>query len=297
MPQYTSALLSIKHGFKDFKTVTKMGLSLSVVFSCIAGYLLAAENIDFTVLFLLISGGYCMVGASNIFNQIIERDFDALMLRTKSRPIPMGRISVKTAFILAVFLSIIGLSFLYNINQKTAMLAAISIFIYTSVYTPLKQISSFSVLAGAIPGAIPFMLGWIACTGQFSLEAGILFMIQFFWQFPHFWAIAWFSESDYQKAGFRMLPTGKKGKGTALQIITYVIWTILVCLAPLSPYTGNLNLSTRAGILIFLFGIVFLIYGFRLFKNQTDSDSKNLMIMSIFFLTFTQIVYVTDKFL
>ena len=288
MPQYTSALLSIKHGFKDFKTVTKMGLSLSVVFSCIAGYLLAVENIDFTVLFLLISGGYCMVGASNIFNQIIERDFDALMVRTKSRPIPMGRISVKTAFMLAVFLSIIGLSFLYNINQKTAMLAAISIFIYTSVYTPLKQVSSFSVLAGAIPGAIPFMLGWIACTGQFSLEAGILFMIQFFWQFPHFWAIAWFSESDYQKAGFRMLPTGKKGKGTALQIIAYVIWTILVCLAPLSPYTGDLNLSIRAGILIFLFG---------LFKNQTDSDARNLMIMSIFFLTFTQIVFVTDKLL
>ena len=297
MPQYTSALLSIKYKFKDFKTVTKMGLSLSVVFSCIAGYLLAAENIDFTVLFLLISGGYCMVGASNIFNQIIERDFDALMLRTKSRPIPMGRISVKTAFILAVFLSIIGLSFLYNINQKSAMLAAISIFIYTSVYTPLKQVSSFSVLAGAIPGAIPFMLGWIACTGEFSLEAGILFMIQFFWQFPHFWAIAWFSESDYQKAGFMMLPTWKKGKGTALQIIAYVIWTILVCLAPLSPYTGNLNLSVRAGILIFLFGIVFLIYGFRLFKNQTDSDARNLMFMSIFFLTFTQIIYVTDKLL
>ena len=297
MPQYTSALLSIKYKFKDFKTVTKMGLSLSVVFSCIAGYLLAAENIDFTILFLLISGGYCMVGASNIFNQIIERDFDALMLRTKSRPIPMGRISVKTAFILAVFLSIIGLSFLYNINQKTAMLAAISIFIYTSVYTPLKQVSSFSVLAGAIPGAIPFMLGWIACTGEFSLEAGILFMIQFFWQFPHFWAIAWFSDSDYQKAGFRMLPTGNKGKGTALQIIAYVIWTILVCLAPLSPYTGNLNLSVRAGILIFLLGIVFLFYGFRLFKNQTDSDARNLMFMSIFFLTFTQIIYVTDKLL
>tara|TARA_B100001564_G_scaffold277362_1_gene239242 strand:+ start:31323 stop:32216 length:894 start_codon:yes stop_codon:yes gene_type:complete len=297
MPQYTSALLSIKYKFKDFKTVTKMGLSLSVVFSCIAGYLLAAENIDFTILFLLISGGYCMVGASNIFNQIIERDFDALMLRTKSRPIPMGRISVKTAFILAVFLSIIGLSFLYNINQKSAMLAAISIFIYTSVYTPLKQVSSFSVLAGAIPGAIPFMLGWIACTGEFSLEAGILFMIQFFWQFPHFWAIAWFSDSDYQKAGFRMLPTGNKGKGTALQIIAYVIWTILVCLAPLSPYTGNLNLSVRAGILIFLLGIVFLFYGFRLFKNQTDSDARNLMFMSIFFLTFTQIIYVTDKLL
>lgn len=297
MPQYTSALLSIKYKFKDFKTVTKMGLSLSVVFSCIAGYLLAAENIDFTILFLLISGGYCMVGASNIFNQIIERDFDALMLRTKSRPIPMGRISVKTAFIFAVFLSIIGLSFLYNINQKSAMLAAISIFIYTSVYTPLKQVSSFSVLAGAIPGAIPFMLGWIACTGEFSLEAGILFMIQFFWQFPHFWAIAWFSDSDYQKAGFRMLPTGNKGKGTALQIIAYVIWTILVCLAPLSPYTGNLNLSVRAGILIFLLGIVFLFYGFRLFKNQTDSDARNLMFMSIFFLTFTQIIYVTDKLL
>ena len=147
-----------------------MGLSLSVVFSCLAGYLLAADTINYSVLSLLAIGGYCMVGASNVFNQIIERDLDALMDRTKNRPLPMGRISVTNAFILGTLLTIIGLTILYNINPRTAMFAAVSIFIYTSIYTPLKQKTALSVLAGAIPGAIPFMLGWVAFTGRFDLE-------------------------------------------------------------------------------------------------------------------------------
>ncbi len=163
----------------DFKTITKMGLSLSVVFSCLAGYLLAADTINYSVLSLLAVGGYCMVGASNVFNQIIERDLDAIMDRTKNRPLPMGRISVTNAFILGTLLTIIGLTILYNINPRTAMFAAVSIFIYTSIYTPLKQKTALSVLAGAIPGAIPFMLGWVAFTGRFDLEPGILFMMQF----------------------------------------------------------------------------------------------------------------------
>ncbi|MDC1506079.1 protoheme IX farnesyltransferase, partial [Winogradskyella sp.] len=182
----------------DFKEITKMGLSISVVFSAIAGYLLGAETINFTTLTLLAFGGYFMVGASNAYNQIIERDLDALMDRTKNRPIPAGRMSVNMAFFIATSFTVAGLVTLYIINPKTAMYGAISIFLYTSVYTPLKTKTSLAVFVGALPGAIPFMLGWVAARNNFGIEPGTLFAIQFFWQFPHFWAIGWFLHEDYK---------------------------------------------------------------------------------------------------
>ena len=281
----------------DFKTITKMGLSLSVVFSCLAGYLLAADTINYSVLSLLAVGGYCMVGASNVFNQIIERDLDAIMDRSKNRPLPMGRISVTNAFILGTLLTIIGLTILYNINPRTAMFAAVSIFIYTSIYTPLKQKTALSVLAGAIPGAIPFMLGWVAFTGRFDLEPGILFMMQFFWQFPHFWSIAWMLDEDYKRAGFKMLPTGAKDKGTALQIIGYICWTLIISLVPILSFTGSLELSLYAALPILALGMGFLYYGFKLFKSQTNIAAKKLMAVSIVYLMSMQLIYVLDKFI
>lgn len=297
MTQHVVPSVSFANRFKDFKAVTKMGLSLSVVFSSIAGYLLAADEVSFSVLILLALGGYCMVGASNVFNQIIERDLDAVMVRTQNRPIPTGRISVTNAFILGLMLTILGLSVLYSINPRTAMFAAVSIFIYTSIYTPLKQKTPLSVFTGAIPGAIPFMLGWVAYTGKFGLEPGTLFMMQFFWQFPHFWAIAWFLDSDYKKAGFLLLPTGAKDKGTVLQIIVYIAWTVLISLVPAFGFTGSLNLSIVGAVLIGLIGLVFLYYGFKLFKEQTDKSARKLMFVSIGYITSLQLIYVVDKFI
>ena len=297
MTQVVAFVEHFKSRLNDFKAITKMGLSLSVVFSCISGYLLAAEDINISIILLLALGGYCMVGASNVFNQIIERELDGLMQRTKSRPIPMKKISIVNSFIIAVLLTLAGLTILYSINERTAMFAAVSIFIYTSVYTPLKQITPLSVFAGAIPGAIPFMLGWVACTGEFGIEPGVLFMIQFFWQFPHFWSIAWFLDDDYKKAGFKMLPTGKKDKGTALQIIAYITWTILICIAPAIFNTGRLNISNYAAVLIVIIGMFFLYYGFRLFKNQSSKEARKLMLVSILFLTSIQLIYVIDKFI
>ncbi len=297
MTQVVAFIEHFKSRLNDFKAITKMGLSLSVVFSCISGYLLAAENINISIILLLALGGYCMVGASNVFNQIIERELDGLMQRTKSRPIPMKKISIVNSFLIAVLLTLAGLTILYSINERTAMFAAVSIFIYTSVYTPLKQITPLSVFAGAIPGAIPFMLGWVACTGEFGIEPGVLFMIQFFWQFPHFWSIAWFLDDDYKKAGFKMLPTGDKDKGTALQIIAYIIWTILICIAPAIFNTGRLNISNYAAVLIVIIGMIFLYYGFRLFKNQSSKEARKLMLVSILFLTSIQLIYVIDKFI
>lgn len=283
--------------FTDFKEITKMGLSVSVVFSSLAGYLLGAETINAVTLLLLAVGGYFMVGASNAYNQIIERDLDALMDRTKNRPIPAGRMSVNTAFIIATTFTILGLITLYIINPKTAMWGAISIFLYTSVYTPLKTKTALSVFVGAIPGAIPFMLGWVAARNAFGIEPGTLFAIQFFWQFPHFWSIGWFLHEDYKKGGFFMLPTGKPDKGTAVQIIMYSIWTTLVSILPVFGFTGDLKLSIVGAIIVFALGLVMVVYAFRLFKERTTKAAKQLMLSSVFYITMLQMIYVADKFL
>ena len=167
----------------DLKELTKVRLAVSVVFSSIAGYLLGAYTLDIFSILLLAFGGYCMVGASNAYNQVIERDLDSLMKRTRNRPIPAGRMSVALAMTVAIVMTVLGVAALYLLNPKTAIFGAISIFLYTSVYTPLKTITPLSVFVGAIPGAIPFMLGWVAATNESGTEPGTLFMIQFFWKF------------------------------------------------------------------------------------------------------------------
>ncbi len=281
----------------DFKEITKMRLSVSVVFSALSGYFLGAETIVWGTVVLLAFGGYFMVGASNMYNQIIERDLDALMDRTKNRPVPAGRISVNSAFTMAIIFTILGIATLYVINPRTAMYGAISIFLYTSIYTPLKTKTPLSVLAGAIPGAIPFMLGWVAARDAFGVEPGTLFAIQFFWQFPHFWAIGWFLYDDYEKGGFFMLPTGKRDKGTATQIIIYSVWTVLVSIIPVFGLTGDLKLSIVAAVIVFALGLVMIYYALQLFKNRTAQAAKQLMYASVIYITLLQIVYVADKFI
>ncbi|MBQ0769812.1 MAG: heme o synthase [Bizionia sp.] len=294
----TTATPIVKYSLlSDFKEITKMRLALSVVFSSIAGYLLGVDQVSYKVLALLALGGYFMVGASNAFNQIIEKDLDVLMHRTRNRPIPAGRMSVRTAFIIASVFTILGLSILYSINKQTAMFGAISIFLYTCVYTPLKTKTPLSVFVGAIPGAIPFMLGWVAATDTFGIEPGTLFALQFFWQFPHFWAIGWFLYTDYKRGGFFMLPTGKQDKGTAVQTIMYTFWTILISIVPVFGITGELKLSIIAAIIVFALGMFLLFYAIQLFKKMTEKAAKQLMLASVLYITLIQIVYVVDKFI
>jgi protoheme IX farnesyltransferase len=296
----TSNTISIKSIFIDFKAITKAGLAISVVFSSIAGFLLGIANfhsLDWWVLFKLAIGGYCMVGASNAYNQVIEKDLDALMDRTKNRPVPAGRMSPNVALVIASFLTLIGIVLLYTINPKTAMFGAISIFLYTSIYTPLKTMTSLSVFVGAFPGAIPFMLGWVAATGNFGIEAGTLFLIQFFWQFPHFWAIGWFLYEDYEKAGFYMLPTGKKDRGTALQILLYTVWLIIASLLPSLGYTGQLFISPIAAVLVFLLGLWMLFYAVKLYQLRSAKAARTLMLVSVSYITLLQFIYIFDKFL
>ena len=281
----------------NFKELTKVRLAISVVFSAISGYLLAVDSINIYHLLILAVGGYCMVGASNAFNQIIEKDLDALMQRTQNRPIPSGKMSVNYAFTIAIILTLIGLALLYYLNPKTAMFGAISIFCYTSLYTPLKTKTPLAVFVGAIPGAIPFMLGWVAATGDFGIEPGTLFMIQFFWQFPHFWAIGWFLYDDYKKGGFYMLPTGKKDSATANQIVLYTVWTIACSLIPVFGKTGSLQISPYSGVLVLILGLYMLKSAFDLRKIRTAEAAKKLMLVSVSYISALQIIYVADKFI
>ena len=247
-----SDTLNIKQSslFSQTLILIKHRLSFSVVFSSVCSYLIAFDVFSLTTFLLLIIGGFFVVGSSNGFNQIIERRRDALMTRTSSRPLPSGVMTVNQALIICSFLSLLGLTMLYVINFRTAIFGLISMIIYLALYTPLKPITPLSVFFGAIPGAIPFMLGWVAVTDRFSIETGILFMIQFFWQFPHFWAIGWVSHDDYKNAGFKMLPSGKKDNATAFQIVFYTIWMIIVSTLPYFSFTGKLSIGIYSLILI-----------------------------------------------
>ncbi len=283
--------------WQDFKEITKMRLSISVVFSSVIGYFLGAETIDWLIVGMLAVGGYFMVGASNAFNQVLEKDLDALMDRTKNRPVASGRMTSSKALLIAVLFTIIGLGVLLFINPTTAMFGGISIFMYVLLYTPLKTKTPLSVFVGAFPGAIPFMLGWVAATNDFGIEPGTLFMIQFFWQFPHFWAIGWFLYDDYKKGGFFMLPTGKRDKGTAFQTVIYTVWTILASLVPALGVTGALFLSPIAAIVVGGLGVFMLYWAIQLYRKKDAVTAKKLMLSSVTYITLLQIVFVVDKFL
>ena len=294
-----SDTLNIKQSslFSQTLILIKHRLSFSVVFSSVCSYLIAFDVFSLTTFLLLIIGGFFVVGSSNGFNQIIERRRDALMTRTSSRPLPSGAMTVNQALIICSFLSLLGLTMLYVINFRTAIFGLISMIIYLALYTPLKPITPLSVFFGAIPGAIPFMLGWVAVTNRFSIETGILFMIQFFWQFPHFWAIGWVSHDDYKNAGFKMLPTGKRDNATAFQIVFYTIWMIIVSTLPYFSFTGKLSIGIYSLILILVSGSLMLYQALKLMRYKDKQNAIRLMYASIFYLSFIQIIFVIDKFI
>ena len=293
----TASSLNISQTINDFFQLTKLRLSTSVVFSSLAGYLLASDKLETQVLLGLFFGGFAMVGASNAFNQLIEKNKDSLMIRTQNRPLPSGRMSNIVAATIATVLAVFGILILQYINFKTALFGALSIFLYTCIYTPLKSVTSLSVFVGAFPGAIPFMLGWVAATGSFGIEPGILFMIQFFWQFPHFWAIGWMVDEDYKNAGFKMLPTGRPNKTSAFLIVFYSLWTIIISILPYTKYSGDLNLSTHAAFALLTIGGCFLYFALKLMQQKTKKAARNLMYASIVYISFLQLIYVFDKWI
>ena len=285
---------------KTYIELIKPRLSATVIFSSFAGYLLASTEQDYLLLSKLLIGGLFLVGASNGLNQVYEVNTDALMTRTKNRPLPTKRISITSAFIFSLVLGLIGVFFLFTINLRCAFFGALSCLIYVIGYTPLKTSTPISGFIGAFPGAMPFMLGWVAVSNQFTLETGILFAIQFLWQFPHFWSIAWLRFDDYMKAKIQLLPSGQKDHKSAFQIVFYTFWLLPVSVSPLLLEYFNINstldLSLIGSILIILLGLIFFIKSLKLLKTKSDSDAKKLMIWSLIYLPFLQIIYIMDKF-
>tara|TARA_B110000003_G_scaffold8399_1_gene8690 strand:- start:24334 stop:25188 length:855 start_codon:yes stop_codon:yes gene_type:complete len=280
----------------DVIQLSKVRLTSSVVFSAIAGYFIAGGSYDSLHLFYLIVGGFLVVASSNGFNQLIEVDLDSMMKRTENRPLPTKRMNPKEALLISLLMGLIGVSLLFLINFRSGFLGAFSVFLYVLAYTPLKRISSISVFVGAFPGAFPFMLGWVAVTNSYDIEALILFSIQFIWQFPHFWAIAWVSSEDYQRAGFKMLP-GPKDRSTAFKALIYTIFLIPISILPVFGIAGKLQLSLVAALLAVVAGLWFLTKAVKLFKTLDDADARRLMISSFIYLPILQLIYVIDKLL
>lgn len=283
--------------FWELIRLGKFRLGASVVFSSVAGYLLGFQVFSWEDILLLISGGLLVVAASNAFNQIYEMNQDALMVRTKNRPLPAGTLTTIQANFAALMALLIGLIILYCINIMSAFFGALSVILYAFIYTPLKAKTSLAVFVGAFPGAIPYMLGWVAARNDFDIETGTLFAQQFLWQFPHFWAIAWFSFEDYKRANYNLLPTGAKNRATQLLIVVYTFFMIIVGVLPAFGITGDLKLSIPGAVLVSILGAWVFANALNLLKSGEDSIARKLMFSSIGYLTGMQLIYVIDRFI
>ena len=280
---------------KVYAAFTKMRLSSLVVFSAVITYLFAASVVDWSTVFLLSLGGFMVTGASNGFNQILEKDYDKLMKRTRNRPLPSGQMSLGEAFMLAVILGISGVSILYfTVNPLTGLLAAMALIMYVGLYTPMKRVSSVSVVIGAFPGALPPLLGYVAYTGTFGLIPGVLFALQFAWQLPHFWSIAWKLDDDYKLAGYRLLPaSGEKDQKAAFIIF---LSTLLMIPVGLIPYFIGIS-GIESAVVITLLGLWMLNYAWKLYRSQEDKKAMKLMFSSFAYLPLAQISLLLDKLL
>jgi heme o synthase len=283
--------------WRDYVMLMKLRLSSSVVFSSVTGYLLGASAVRAWEIVVLIIGGILVTGAANAFNQIIEKEEDALMSRTANRPVASGRLSVNEALVVAFALVVVGLTLLYTLNFLTFIFGALSVVLYALVYTPLKGKTAFAVFVGAFPGAIPIMLGWVAATGTFGVEPGTLFAWQFLWQFPHFWAIAWLLHNDYSKAGYVLLPSGKPDRVSAFQTLLYASGLMLLVLLPYLGLAGSFTVSTTATIIVLILGTVLVFRAYVLLRKLNHSAARKLMLYSILYLTLTQIIWVVDHFI
>jgi protoheme IX farnesyltransferase len=284
---------------KSFIKLTKFTLSALVVFSAIITFFTVAESYNWKQVLAICLGGFLVTAAANGFNQIIEKDLDKLMNRTKLRPIPTGNLTVNQAFIICAVFGVIGTIMLWVFtNPLSGIIGFVSIILYALVYTPLKRVTPFSVFVGAIPGALPTLIGAIAATdgfGHVSFFAILLFCIQFFWQFPHFWAIAWVSHDDYQRAGFFMLPSkGGRDKSSRSQILVYTLSLFPIALTPfVFNFTGWMSATV-----VSCMGLVFIIQAYNLYKSGTIEDARKLMFGSFIYLPLVQLaLMIGHKFL
>jgi len=290
--------------FKYYSQLLKLRLSLTVVISASAGYLIGVENFLLQEFVLLVLGGFLVTGSANGFNQVLERDYDGLMQRTQLRPLPQKNLKTLNAIFFSFIIGVIGLYFLslikphgsfYGYLSKSSAFGLLSLMIYVLSYTPLKRMSTVSIFIGAIPGAIPVMLGWVAATDSFGLAVGILFAIQFLWQFPHFISISWIRDEEYKKAGFKMMYGEVKGTYPAYISTFCAIVMTGVSILPYFIDLQVLNLSLLSCLIIFLLGIWFVKNSYMLLKELDNQSARKLMISSLVYLPFMQLLYVLDK--
>ncbi len=289
-----SASFGLAAKVKDYFQLIKFTLSFMVVFSTVISYLLA-PNVRFDILsvLLLFAGGMCLTGSANTINQILEKDTDALMKRTATRPVASGRMTAAEATVFAVVIGIVGVFIMwYWFNFSSAMIGLFSLFLYGFIYTPLKKINSIAVLVGALPGALPCLIGWIAATNEFSAGGWILFAIQFLWQFPHFWAIAWVAHKDYSIAGFKLLPSDKgPTKFTALQSVMY---SALMVPVGMLPY--YYNISSIVSLWVVLACNLWMVYvSVLLYRRMDVPSARKVMFSSYFYLMIVLVSLYADK--
>jgi protoheme IX farnesyltransferase len=279
---------------RDLATLFKLRLGFFVVLSAVLGWFMATETMDLRTFLMLTLGGYALTGASNGLNQILERNIDGLMKRTANRPLPTGRMSVRQALVWSLVAAAAGLTCLFSLNPLSGWLGVAAIVSYAFIYTPLKSRTSLSVFVGAFPGALPPMIGYVAATGDFGIEPGTLFAVQFMWQFPHFWAIAWLAHDDYLKAGYKMLPfnAGRTARSAQL-ILLYTLFCIPASMLPWAlnqPMVGDVALAVGAAA-----GLGFSWFAFQLLRKLSLDAARHLMFASFVYLPLVQIVYVLDK--
>ncbi|MFZ2905003.1 MAG: heme o synthase [Cyclobacteriaceae bacterium] len=276
-----------------YTELLKFRLSFLVAFSCVFGFVLASSNVNWLTLMMLFIGGLLLSGSSGAINQVMERDLDKRMIRTMNRPLPTNRVTVREAIGFAVFCFILSVAILLIFtNLFTTILSVVSMILYCFAYTPLKRVGSVAVFVGAIPGAMPPLLGWVAATGSISHEAWIIFGIQFIWQFPHFWAIAWVADDDYKKAGFKLLPWGgQKDLNTAIQIMIYTLFLLPLGLLPAKFGVTGIDSAIVATIC----GVLFLAQTFSLMKTGSRQSALRIMFGSFLYLPIVQIAYLLDK--
>ena len=279
---------------KDYQQLMKFTLSFTVVFSSVVCYLLV-PGIEFDIqsVLLLFVGGLLVTGAANAINQIAEKDTDAIMKRTASRPLPSGRMTVDEASTFAVIAAVFGI-FIIGMwfNWTAAGISGLSLFLYGFIYTPLKKVHSIAVLVGAIPGALPCLIGWAAGDPELGIGGWFLFSLQFFWQFPHFWAIAWVTHEDYSKAGFRLLPSrGGPTKYAAVQAILYSVLLIPIGVLPfVFGMTGMVSV-----VIVALANLAMLWQAIQLFKNMDVASARKVMFGSYIYLPVVLLALLADK--
>lgn len=295
MNQKTTTSSPFSSKLKDYKELTKFTLSFTVVFTCVICYLLAPNVVDYNwkMILLLFAAGMLITGSANAINQAVEKDTDAVMKRTASRPVAAGRMTQQEAYIFALLAGIIGVVMMwYFFNLSSAIISAFSLFLYAFIYTPLKKISSIAVLVGAFPGALPCLIGWVAGQDDFSAGGWILFGIQFIWQFPHFWAIAWVSHTDYSKAGFKLLPTDKgPTKFTALQALMYS-----VLMLPIGILPNYINLTGEISMWVLIAANLFMVWQCaKLYKEMDVKAARRVMFSSYIYLPIVYLALLADK--